>query len=431
MGQSLGGCIERQAKDLEGVSAVGCVVARAKDLDDLCLREPPRKRSSSAQPKQHAVKSAATDETAWVTCSLLPDPSGRIRPLNTPVKQEFVLTGLEAGSGSTSVVRLAYLKNFSGPEEERLIALKMVSKHHLSETRARQLFQEVSLHRKMQHPNIARLIRVCEGPCFLNIATEYCSGGCLTERLRNGRLPEASVARVVTQVLDALRYCHGHPVGKVCHRDIKHTNILYARLDAGPASVKLIDFGLACVLSSEKPWLTGRVGTIGYMAPELAAKERYDESCDLFSLGVVAHSLLCGKYPYEIETFHRYVMDVTVGPQPQATGPAWTEVGREARDFVLSLLTRDPLRRPSASRALQHPWLEAFQDICLECGSSENTSTCSTIAEGKDVEMASSTCTLACSADAEDTCSSTATATRPSNDVTPRLEVLAGKTREA
>jgi calcium-dependent protein kinase len=364
-----------------------------------------------------------------------------VRPLNTPVKEEFELSATELGSGSTAIVVMAYIKHCGNtPRQKRLIALKTVSKQGLSKTREAQLTQEVSIHLKLQHPSIARLLRVVEGPRFLHIATELCSGGCLTERLRGGRLQERAVAQVVRQVLQALSYCHEHPAGKVCHRDIKHTNILYASEDEG--LVKLIDFGLSGVLSPEKPWLTGRVGTLGYMAPEVVWRQRYNESCDLFSVGVVAFTLLSGKYPYDVTSFHHFETAVTVGPPAEATGPAWADVSDEARGLVTWLLDRDPLRRPTATQVLRHPWLEeASQEDSFQPPPFAEESAGAALSDGKavvqvsgsteggkydvvDVEMSDSTCTPACSADAEDTFWSSMTSGRRTTEVTPRFEAF-------
>lgn len=285
--------------------------------------------------------------------------SAVMMPPGRPLAEEFELTGDEVGSGMSGSVVLARTR-VSAPEgegEAPLVAVKTLSKEGLSDEAA--LEANTFLH--MDHPNIARLLRVCEDSRHVHLVMEYCSGGPLARRLEQlgGHFPEAEAADVVCQVLSAVNYCHKHPSGKVCHRDIKLSNILYAS-EAPGAPVKLIDFGLSSVISPHRPRLmSGRNGTVGFMAPEVLTARAYDESCDMWSIGVLSYILLCGRSPFDRSSYEAYKREVIESGPMEMVGQEWDDVSQSAKDFVRQLLQQDPQRRPTAEAALQLDWVAA------------------------------------------------------------------------
>jgi calcium-dependent protein kinase len=94
------------------------------------------------------------------------------------------------------------------------------------------------------------------------------------------------------QVLSAIMYCHNRGI---VHRDLKPENILFDSKKVG-ACLKIIDFGASAKLSADVK-LSKRIGTPFYVAPEVLAA-RYDEKCDIWSLGVILYILLCGYPPF-------------------------------------------------------------------------------------------------------------------------------------
>jgi len=264
---------------------------------------------------------------------------------------------------------------------------------------------EIALLKLMNHPNIMKLhevyfeqdpaCRASGGSVYL--VTELCHGGDLLWRMAHHwrwkkRMFEIDVARIVRQVLYAIRYCHG--LG-VIHRDIKPANILFVR-SSNTSPVKIIDFGLAAFterlkqtaretkiprsgklgrLAQMMPTAFGkeilpkhlrrqemqRAGTPQYMAPELIAG-CYDQNADLFSVGIVLCELLTGTHPFfepgvdSEEVVKAKIVSPEVVEWPK-DGLLGEEISKEARDLCLELLRKDPRRRPSAGEALAHPWL--------------------------------------------------------------------------
>ncbi|KAL7542239.1 hypothetical protein ACHAWF_007123 [Thalassiosira exigua] len=227
--------------------------------------------------------------------------------------------------------------------------------------------REIALLREMKHQNIVELVDVFEDNEYVHLVTDLCEGGELFDRIvqmssndANGApcFEEARAARILRQILTAVSHMHEHGV---VHRDIKPENILFETSDED-SPIKIIDFGLS------RKHVEGRdsamktiVGTPYYIAPEVL-RRRYDRSCDLWSVGVIAYILLCGYPPFNgtnSEQTHRAVL------RGRYSFPAeeWQGVSREAMDFVVRLLQMDPRRRMTAKEALEHPWIVEHADI--------------------------------------------------------------------
>jgi len=223
------------------------------------------------------------------------------------------------------------------------------------------LVREIRLLQEMQHRSIVELVDVYEDAEYVHIVTDLCKGGELFDRIiekasnsDNGSkcFAEDDAARVILQVLEAVSYMHKRGI---VHRDIKPENILYETKDED-SPVKVIDFGLARKHDSGlEPPMTTLVGTPYYIAPEVLRK-KYDKSCDLWSVGVVAYILLCGYPPFNganNDETHRSVL------RGQYNFPFedWKGISPEARHFISQLLQMDPTKRMTVEEALNHPWI--------------------------------------------------------------------------
>jgi len=233
-------------------------------------------------------------------------------------------------------------------------ALKTVTKSKLSAKDKNRMLLEVALLKELNHPNIIRLVDVYDDPYFLYLVTEYCTGGELFDRIIEVRnFSEGQAARVLYQVLSAIAYCHEH---KIVHRDLKPENILL-ETDQPDAGIKIIDFGVSAIFNEEKP-LKDRYGSSYYIAPEVINGE-YNEKCDVWSAGVIAHILLSGLPPFSGRNDREIFAKVKTGRVTLAN-PIWEEVSQEAKDFVMKLLERDIPKRLSAAEALKDPWIQTY-----------------------------------------------------------------------
>jgi hypothetical protein len=145
---------------------------------------------------------------------------------------------------------------------------------------------------RLCHPNIVSVYEYGETAHERYIAMEYVDGTSLLELTRSGgRLPLDDALSLMQQLLDALECAHAQGVW---HRDIKPANLLVTP----DGRLKVSDFGIARIESSDRTHHTTVLGSPGYMAPERYTDEAPDQRVDLFSCGVLFYELLTGQSPF-------------------------------------------------------------------------------------------------------------------------------------
>ncbi|MDY6214598.1 MAG: Stk1 family PASTA domain-containing Ser/Thr kinase [Schaalia hyovaginalis] len=236
-------------------------------------------------------------------------------------------------------------------QDERLdrpVALKIMHPH-LAESAdfVARFRREARSAARIIHPGVVSVFDqgVIHGQGFL--VMEFIDGPNLRTLLnQEGALSIRRTLQILHDVLDALRAAHR--VG-VIHRDIKPENVL---MPADPPA-RVTDFGLARAASEVSMSTTGSMlGTIAYIAPEIAVAGAIDERTDLYSVGIMAYEMLTGSVPWEgepaLQIAQHHVLDTV--PEPSRALP-W--IPREIDDLIASLTARDPLERPAdAAEAL-------------------------------------------------------------------------------
>jgi len=221
----------------------------------------------------------------------------------------------EIGKGAMGVVYLA-----RDPLIGRLVALKTfrivysVKDQEMEQFRLR-FIREAQSAGILSHPNIVTIHDVVEqsdeGLAF--IAMEYVRGTNL-KMLLQGEQPLSLpfVVEVIAQVADALDYAHSY---RVIHRDVKPANILIT----ADNRVKITDFGIARMDTSNLTQEGQLLGTPNYMAPEQIQGKEVDHRADLFALGVVLYEMLTRHKPFQGENLtvvsHRIVYDHFTPPK--------------------------------------------------------------------------------------------------------------------
>lgn len=122
----------------------------------------------------------------------------------------------------------------------------------------------------------------------------------------------------------------------------------------GIGQIKIADFGLSKIV-----WDTQTMtpcGTVGYTAPEIVKDERYSKSVDMWALGCVLYTLLCGFPPFYDESIQVLTEKVARG-QYTFLSPWWDDISKPAQDLVSHLLTVDPEKRFTIAQFLAHPWI--------------------------------------------------------------------------
>jgi calcium-dependent protein kinase len=218
--------------------------------------------------------------------------------------------------------------------------------------------REVSLQMSLDHPNICRLYDCYQDGKMYYLCMEICKGGELFDRILEAQhFGEDTVGMLAKQMLSGLLYMH---CNEMAHRDLKPENYLLLKdCDVEKNHLKLIDFGMSRKFTPGKPMST-RVVTPYYVAPEVLAG-KYDEKCDIWSLGVIFYILFCGSPPfyshYEGKRGDEDIFKKIRKAKFTFEDSEWKHVSPHARKFVSDLLVLDVRKRPTAFEALEHPWV--------------------------------------------------------------------------
>lgn len=137
---------------------------------------------------------------------------------------------------------------------------------------------------------------------------------------------------------------------------MKPENLLYLTT-AQESPLVLADFGIAKMLDSDTEVLTSMAGSFGYAAPEVMLKQGHGKAVDMWSMGVITYTLLCGYSPFRSESLNDLIEECRSG-RIVFHERYWKDVSKDAKDFILTLLQPDPTLRSTSEQALQHRWLK-------------------------------------------------------------------------
>ncbi|XP_067848170.1 ribosomal protein S6 kinase alpha-5 [Heptranchias perlo] len=256
------------------------------------------------------------------------------------------------GEGSFSICRRCCNKK-TGQE----FAVKIVSKRMEANTQ-----REIAALKLCEgHPNIVKLHDIYHDQLHTFLVMELLKGGELLERIRKKKhFSETEASHIMRKLVSAVS--HMHDVG-VVHRDLKPENLLYTD-DSDSTEIKIIDFGFARLKPPDNQPLKTPCFTLHYAAPELLKDDGYDESCDLWSLGVILYTMLSGKVPFQCEektltsTSAEEIMKKIKQGDFSFEGEAWRNVSQEAKELIQGLLTVDPNKRIKMSSLRFNEWLQ-------------------------------------------------------------------------
>lgn len=249
------------------------------------------------------------------------------------------------GSGSFGKVFLGRHKK----NPDHCVAIKVISKEKFADE-LDFIRQEVQILSSLDHPNITKYYETYEDSKYLYLVMEYCDGGELIDRIsKKSTFSEKEAANIMDDLLKAINHCHNL---KIAHRDIKPENIMYG--DDG--MIKLIDFGLAKQTKKFNNKMSTLAGTPYFISPEIL-KGVYSHQCDLWSFGILLYLILSGSYPFSGET-RPEVFDRIQYDEPKFKGKSWSNISYEAKDLIVQMLEKNPKKRITAEKALEHPWIQ-------------------------------------------------------------------------
>ncbi|KAF9945995.1 hypothetical protein BGZ72_000786 [Mortierella alpina] len=289
---------------------------------------------------------------------------------------------------------------------DRIVAVKVVRKYDMNAHQDRHLhrdmkkkprvteraniLKEVQIMRQLDHRGIIQLYEFAESDEHYFLVLELAQGGELFHRIVKLTYFSEDLARhVIVQVAQAIRYLHEEK--GVIHRDIKPENILFEPIPIIPSPpgfkpsedeekedegifqpgvggggigrVKIADFGLSKIVWDEQTMTP--CGTVGYTAPEIVKDERYSKSVDMWAMGCVLYTILCGFPPFYDESIQALTEKVARG-QFTFLSPWWDEISAEVKDLISHLLCVNPKDRYTIDQFLAHPWIKAGEQATQE-----------------------------------------------------------------
>ena len=267
----------------------------------------------------------------------------------------------ELGSGSYGSVYQA--RNII---MDNIVAIKMIEKVQDNMIDDLEIKNEINILKSLSHPNIVKIYEFFDTVLYYYIVTEYCKKGELFSYIKN-RYSEKQLAALFYQVFSGLCYLHEK---KILHRDLKLENLMVSEIEKDIITgeeyfwIKIIDFGTAKIFEKNKTE-KAVIGSSYYIAPEVL-KQRYNEKCDTWSVGVILYMTLVGVAPFDGKTDDDILHRIKIGKYNKHD-VRFIEHSEEAKDLVYKLLERNIDKRLSAKEALNHPWFEKFGGRNLFC----------------------------------------------------------------
>uniref|UniRef100_A0A8C1I3Q0 Serine/threonine-protein kinase DCLK2 n=1 Tax=Cyprinus carpio carpio TaxID=630221 RepID=A0A8C1I3Q0_CYPCA len=255
--------------------------------------------------------------------------------------------GRMIGDGNFAVVREC-VERSTGRE----YALKIINK---SKCRGKEhmIQNEVSILRRVKHPNIVLLIEEMDTYSELYLVMELVKGGDLFDAITSSnKYTERDASGMLYNLASAIKYLHSL---NIVHRDIKPENLLVYEHQDGSKSLKLGDFGLATIVDGP---LYTICGTPTYVAPEIVAETGYGLKVDIWATGVITYILLCGFPPFRGSTNDQEALfDQILMGQLDFPLPYWDNVSDSAKALITCMLQVEVDQRYTALQVLDHPWV--------------------------------------------------------------------------
>ncbi|XP_003697843.1 serine/threonine-protein kinase Aurora-2-like [Apis florea] len=260
--------------------------------------------------------------------------------------KKWVLTdfdiGRPLGKGKFGNVYLAREK-----KSKFIIAMKVLFKAQIQKADVEhQVRREIEIQTHLRHPNILKMYGYFHDDKRIYLILEYAPNGELFKELNaqpEKRFDEIRTATYISQLADALKYCHSK---KVIHRDIKPENLLLGI----KGELKVADFGWSVHAPSSRR--NTLCGTLDYLPPEMINGNTHDHTVDLWGLGVLCYECLIGIPPFLAKSYNETYMKIR---KAQYTFPEFLSEG--AKDLISKLLIVDPGQRLPLEDVLRHPWI--------------------------------------------------------------------------
>lgn len=267
------------------------------------------------------------------------------------------------GQGSYGIVKLAY-----NEEDETHYAMKILSKRKLmkkagifgrmapgrkgSADPLAKVYREIALLKKLDHPNVVKLVEVLDDPDEDNLylVFELVQKGEVLQIPTDKPLDEETARKNFRDVVMGIEYLHYQ---RIVHRDIKPSNLL---VDSD-GRIKIADLGVSAELRASGELLSGPAGTPAFAAPETTTPDAHYSGtpCDVWSMGITLYSLVTGRVPWD-GAGSIIGVQAAIRSEPLKF-PEKPRLSDDLRDLIVKMLEKKPCERISLQRLKEHDWL--------------------------------------------------------------------------
>ncbi len=333
---SLPAVVAHTRADGVGVRFEALTTNQRSAIDRLCQRAESKVKGKGAPEPTHA--------------STLPKPAEGLLEPGTLVDGRYRVTRHLASGGMGEVYEAEHIYM------RRTVALKVLHQEFGNDAEMATRFQrEAQIASSLDHPNIVRVFdfgKTPDGKLFLSM--ELVSGEELENLLvREGAMEPRRAVALMSQICDAVQDAHAHGI---IHRDLKLANVIVTKR-RDDESAKVLDFGIARLADEQS--LGGKavtrrgivVGTPEYLSPEQALGQPLDARADVYSLGIMAYTLIAGRLPFYSDNLrHVVTMQLTQPPPPlQNIQPKLRSLPELCAAVVRALEKERERRFPSAA----------------------------------------------------------------------------------
>ncbi|KAL5997844.1 CBL-interacting serine/threonine-protein kinase 12 [Asimina triloba] len=263
--------------------------------------------------------------------------------------QALLLGRYEIGKllGHGTFAKVYHARNVKTNES---VAIKVLDKEKILKSGLiAHIKREISILRRVRHPNIVQLFEVMATKTKIYFVMEYVRGGELFNKVAKGRLREDTARKYFQQLISAVEFCHSRGV---FHRDLKPENLL---LDEN-GDLKVSDFGLSAVSDQirQDGLFHTFCGTPAYVAPEVLTRKGYDAAkVDIWSCGVILFVLMAGYLPFNDHNIMVMYKKIYKG---EFRCPRWFSV--ELSRLLCRLLDTNPETRITIPEIMQNRWFK-------------------------------------------------------------------------
>ncbi|XP_030608259.1 serine/threonine-protein kinase PLK3 [Archocentrus centrarchus] len=232
----------------------------------------------------------------------------------------------------------------------KMYAVKVIPQSRVSKPHQRdKITNEIELHRTLSHKHVVKFSHYFEDQENIYIFLELCSRKSLAHIWKaRHTLTEPEVRYYLRQIISGLKYLHSRGI---LHRDLKLGNFFINE----NMELRLGDFGLAAKLETVEQRKKTICGTPNYLAPEVLNRQGHGTESDVWSLGCVMYTLMCGNPPFEtldLKETYKCIKEVRYN-LPNTLSPA-------AQKLISGILQKDPSDRLTLDQILNHEFFKGF-----------------------------------------------------------------------